>query len=99
MICHAAEYQTANVDRNHAILRFPSRIGVMVDTGLVDYWRRKWSPERRQCDPDEGQGSRVIGLADTQTAFYLAALGVGLAAVALGTERLWDIQRNSSRPG
>ena len=74
------------------------RIGNMVDTGLIDHWRRKWSPEKRQCDPDEGQGSRVIGLADTQTAFYLAALGVGLAAVTLGLERLCCSQRNRSRP-
>ena len=22
----------------------------MVDSGLIDYWRRKWSPEKRQCD-------------------------------------------------
>ena len=71
----------------------------MVDTGLVDYWKRKWIPERRQCDPDEGQGSRVIGLADTQTAFYLAALGVGLAAVALGLERLITPYRGNGRAG
>ena len=70
------------------------RIGNMVDTGLIDYWRRKWSPEKRQCDPDEGPSSRVIGLADTQTAFYLAALGVGLAAATLGLERLWFIRSN-----
>ena len=58
----------------------------MVDSGLIDYWRRKWSPEKRQCEPDMGQSGRVIRLSDTQTAFYLAALGLGLAAVTLGSE-------------
>ena len=62
------------------------RISHMVDSGLIDYWRRKWSPEKRQCEPDKGQSGRVIGLSDTQTAFYLAALGLGLAAVTLGSE-------------
>ena len=60
----------------------------MVDSGLTDYWRRKWSPEKRPCESDKGQSSRVIGLTDTQTAFYLAALGAGLGVVALGVERL-----------
>ena len=62
----------------------------MVDSGLIDYWRRKWSPEKRQCEPDKGQSGRVIGLSDTQTAFYLAALGLGLATITLGLERLWQ---------
>ena len=65
----------------------------MVDSGLTDHWRRKWSPEKRQCQPDEGESGRVIGLADTQTAFYLAALGVGLAATALALEWLWNVWR------
>ena len=60
----------------------------MVDSGLVDYWKRRWSPQKRQCQVDKGQSSRRIGLTDTQTAFYLAALGLGLAALALWLERL-----------
>ena len=60
----------------------------MVDSGLIDYWSRKWSPEKRQCEPDKGQNGRVIGLNDTQTAFYLAVLGLGLAGLVLGVERL-----------
>ena len=60
----------------------------MVDSGLIDYWRRLWSPEKRQCEPDKGQNGRVIGLSDTQTAFYLAVLGLGLAGLVLGVERL-----------
>ena len=64
------------------------RISLMVDSGLIDYWRRKWSPEKRQCEPDKGQNGRMIGLSDTQTAFYLAFLGLGLAALVLGVELL-----------
>ncbi|KAK7489271.1 hypothetical protein BaRGS_00019523, partial [Batillaria attramentaria] len=62
-------------------------IGRMVDAGLIDYWKRKWKPPKRQCDPDVAQSSRVIALKDTQTAFYLAGAGVGLAALTLGIER------------
>ena len=61
----------------------------MEDSGLIDYWRRKWSPRQRQCEPAEDEKSgKVIGLTETQTAFYLAALGLAMAGLALLVERL-----------
>ena len=54
-------------------------------------------PKKRQCQSAERQSGRVIGLADIQTAFYLAALGLGLAAVALGSERFFHCLRTSPR--
>ncbi|KAK7489225.1 hypothetical protein BaRGS_00019477 [Batillaria attramentaria] len=68
------------------------RITSMVDTGLVDHWIRQWFPESspEHCSsPSNGQSNTrttALTVRETQTAFYMAALGVGLAALTLGTE-------------
>ncbi|KAK7489275.1 hypothetical protein BaRGS_00019527, partial [Batillaria attramentaria] len=67
---------------------FNQVIDRMVENGLLEYWKRKWQPSNHRCDPDVRQKSRVIGLAETQAAFYLAGVGAGLAALALGMECL-----------
>lgn len=57
----------------------------MLFSGLKDHWIRKWAPEKKRCDPvDDG----VIGLDDTHTVFYLAAIGLALASLLLGIERM-----------
>ncbi|KAK7115701.1 hypothetical protein V1264_001523 [Littorina saxatilis] len=64
------------------------QINKMLDSGLIYHCRREWAPEKAHCDPDDGQGERVIGLGDTQSAFYLATIGLVVAALALGLERI-----------
>ncbi|KAK7489273.1 hypothetical protein BaRGS_00019525 [Batillaria attramentaria] len=60
----------------------------MIEVGLMDYWKRKWRPSNQRCHPDVREKSRVISLAETRAAFYLAGLGVGLSALTLGIECL-----------
>ncbi|KAK7489274.1 hypothetical protein BaRGS_00019526 [Batillaria attramentaria] len=67
---------------------FSKEIERMVEAGLIEYWKRKWRPPSKQCYPDVHQHSRVIGLAETQAAFYLSGVGLGLAALTLGIECL-----------
>ncbi|KAK7489272.1 hypothetical protein BaRGS_00019524 [Batillaria attramentaria] len=67
---------------------FNKEIDRMIEVGLMDYWKRKWRPSNQRCHPDVREKSRVISLTETQAAFYLAGLGVGLAALTLGIECL-----------
>ena len=69
-------------------MSLPDRIGKMTDSGLIDFWTQKWTPRRRECEPAEDEKSgKVIGLTETQTAFYLAALGLATAGLALLLEK------------
>ncbi|KAK7489245.1 hypothetical protein BaRGS_00019497, partial [Batillaria attramentaria] len=63
-------------------------IGRMTDAGLISYWRRKWQPTKKKCDPDVNQSSRVITLAKAQTVFYLVIAGAGLATYVFVIEFL-----------
>ncbi|XP_067682645.1 probable glutamate receptor [Haliotis asinina] len=57
-------------------------------SGLFLTWKRKWWPRENLC-LDEGKASaRPIELMDLQSAFYLIAIGIFLAAFALGVESL-----------
>ena len=60
----------------------------MMDSGLFNYWTRKWALTKHQCEQHDAQEQRERRLADTQTAFYLAAAGLSVAAVTLGVEML-----------
>ena len=60
----------------------------MMDSGLFTHWTRKWSLQKRQCNQDDAPEQRERTLADTQTAFYMAAAGLGLGAAILAVEVL-----------
>ncbi|KAK7116100.1 hypothetical protein V1264_001845 [Littorina saxatilis] len=73
------------------------QIGLMVDSGLVTKWKRSSLPQNTSCWHEDDHSGRVIGLADTQTAFFMAAFGLGLALIVFGMEKLFHL--NSCRSG
>ncbi|XP_070177722.1 glutamate receptor ionotropic, delta-1-like [Littorina saxatilis] len=64
------------------------QIGLMVDSGLMTMWKRSSVPENKNCRHGDDHSGRVIGLANTQTAFFMAAFGLGLALMVLAVEKL-----------
>ncbi|XP_070213203.1 probable glutamate receptor [Littorina saxatilis] len=80
-----AQYYGFYLQNGSAYTRLVSdEISKMLDSGLLDVWRQKWSPKKKQCDEKD---DRAIDIHHTQTAFYLAAAGLVLATLALGIER------------
>ncbi|XP_046572353.1 probable glutamate receptor [Haliotis rubra] len=57
-------------------------------SGLFLTWKRKWWPRENSCLDEGKASSRPIELMDLQSAFYLIAIGIFLAAFALGIENL-----------
>jgi hypothetical protein len=61
----------------------------MIDTGLADYWRRKYTPLKNKCsDPDGNrQTKRKLTLRDLQSAFFILGVGALVALLAFIGER------------
>ena len=55
----------------------------MIDTGLVDFWRRKYMPPKNKCsDPDgQRQTTSKLTLRDLQSAFFILGVGALLAVL------------------
>ena len=61
----------------------------MVDTGLADFWRRKYMPPKNKCSDPDGhrQTTRKLALRDLQSAFFILGVGALLALLAFIGER------------
>ena len=74
---------------------FHCRILRILDTGLMTYWQKRWSPDNPHCSDvsgdQKGHGGTVTSLKDIQSAFYLSVIGLGIAAVTLGVEFLLSL--------
>ncbi|XP_076465417.1 glutamate receptor ionotropic, delta-1-like [Babylonia areolata] len=60
----------------------------IVAAGLVTVWRKRWLPTNPECGVVE-HTSRAIEVTDTQSAFYMAAIGLLAAGGLLTLERLY----------
>ncbi len=59
----------------------------MKETGLTEYWRKKHWPSIRQCNQAFHEfGPRSLKLDDVQSAFFILALGAGLALISFAIE-------------
>ncbi|XP_048259569.1 glutamate receptor ionotropic, delta-1-like [Haliotis rufescens] len=66
-----------------------SNVMLKIDqSGLFINWRRKWWPQENLCLEEGKASARAIALMDIQSAFYLIAIGIFLAVLALGIEKL-----------
>jgi hypothetical protein len=55
----------------------------MTETGLTDYWRKKYWPSRNKCtDSNKQQEARSLNLDDLQSAFLVLAVGISISAIA-----------------
>ena len=61
------------------------RLVKAMDSGLLEHLRRKWFPEKPGCHGDETTVMQV-SLQLVQSAFVMAAAGLGLAAMLLALE-------------
>jgi hypothetical protein len=54
----------------------------MTETGLTDYWRKKYWPSRNKCtDSNKQQEARSLNLDDLQSAFLVLAVGISISAI------------------
>ena len=59
----------------------------MIESGLVDHWMKKYWPSINRCSADNlSKAGQPMNLDDTQSAFFLVFLGLGLAAMTLLVE-------------
>ena len=56
-----------------------------MESGLLDYLRGKWFPDKNGCHGDQTT-VRPVSLGLVQTAFVMAAAGLTLAAMLLALE-------------
>ena len=63
-----------------------------MESGLLDYLRGKWFPDKNGCHGDQTT-VRPVSLELVQTAFVMAAAGLALAAMLLALECLMDSHR------
>nr|KAG5703498.1 hypothetical protein BaRGS_020132 [Batillaria attramentaria] len=68
-----------------------ARIQRAKEAGLMDYWLRKYFPDRTRCEKDRKSTSVPLYL--LQSAFVVAAVGLAIAALVLGIEYLADRNR------
>ena len=55
----------------------------MTETGLTEYWRKKYWPSRNKCtDSNKQQEARSLNLDDLQSAFLVLAVGISVSTVA-----------------
>ena len=56
----------------------------MIESGLVDHWMEQYWPAINRCSADSlSKAGEPMTLEDTQSAFFLVFLGLGLAALSL----------------
>ena len=58
----------------------------MQEAGLVTRILQKWTPEKKRCESRDV--TSTIHLTQARTAFYMLAMGVGLALLTFAVEML-----------
>jgi len=60
----------------------------MIETGLMEYWVRKYAPRPNRCSrpPAQRQAAKRLSAADLQSAFLVLAIGSALSAGAFVAE-------------
>ena len=67
----------------------------MIESGLVDHWMKKYWPSINRCSADSlSKAGEPMNLADTQSAFFLVFVGLGLAILSLFSEILMQMWTN-----
>lgn len=52
----------------------------MKESGLTEYWKKKYWPKVRQCNPDQRRfGPRSLTIRDMLSAFIIWGIGAGIS--------------------
>ena len=67
------------------------RITKMTETGLLEHWIQKWTPQNLNCTGLKAvTRSKVVTMSDFQGALYILLFGGGAAMLILLTEQIYN---------
>ena len=82
-------YLRFEIQQNLIQIRIFYRFLQMIESGLIEYWRRRLWPFVKQCDPAyQKYGPRRLDLDSFQSPFLIWGIGSALALVAFVTENV-----------
>ena len=71
----------------------------VLESGLLQIWKTRRWPQQTLCGDSLVKATRAITIEDVQSAFYLIAVGIGLATIVMIFEKIkYTIESKRKNP-